>query len=84
MEGGGTRLERKIDVGFLGQRKGEVASRKEKKEKEKKSDLFLGAVAERRGIPRNRRRGTEGRGEFSLERTSGKKIFQGLVTGEEG
>ena len=28
MEGGGTRLERKTDVGCLGQRKGEAARRK--------------------------------------------------------
>ena len=31
MQGGGTKLERKTDVGCLGQRKGEAARRKEKK-----------------------------------------------------
>ena len=46
MEGGGTRLERKTDVGCLGQRKGEAARRKRKK---KQSKL--------RGIPGRQARG---------------------------
>ena len=33
MEGGRTRLERKTDVGYLGQRKGEVVAKKRRKEK---------------------------------------------------
>ena len=35
MEGGGTRLERKTDVGCLGQRKGEAARRKKERKQSK-------------------------------------------------